>query len=238
MKMSPKLQKFIAVLAENAQYDNSRKDRVKLYLNVLRQDFNAQEIDLAIKTLKSNGVIRKSGLMFGPSTILPIDYPSSPTLTSTPSRHYTEPIYLLELDKKKLKTLESQLSGSQSVQDIYYNRASGTGYVGKKQFKFKNHQPEYRVFAELYTNINKEISREKVLALMGFKESEDLGEQNSADGKKLIIKVSATYEINELAKKIRKRAGLSRNELVMNNGALTLIGNKVKTSPKTTPNRP
>ena len=40
------------------------------------------------------------------------------------------------------------------------------------------------------------------------------------------IASSETYVINEIAKKLRKRTGLTTEQLTVNNGNLTLVGRK------------
>jgi len=122
-------------------------------------------------------------------------------------------MYDIVLDSLTKK--ESNLDIDYSPQ-INYNCKTGTGHTKLKKFKFKNHQPEFRVFAEMYKNINNPIVREKVLQISVCKE---LGEDRK------------TYFINELAKKMRKRTGLTKDDIVNNNGDLTLVAESVENAP-------
>lgn len=104
-------------------------------------------------------------------------------------------------------------------QNISYDQEIGVGYVNGKRFIFKDHQPEYRVFAKLYKKAGHKVEREEILSLMAI----DIG----------TVKSVATYKINELVKKMRIRTGLNNNTIVNNNGNLTLVVNP-KTTPKQT----
>jgi hypothetical protein len=107
---------------------------------------------------------------------------------------------------------------------ISYNEKTGIGHVGNKKFKFKDHKPEYRIFAKLLENINKKLNRYDVLELAHF--YEDGEEPNPAR------KNAETETINAVAKEIRKRTGLNTEQLVMNNGNLTLVGTRhIETAP-------
>lgn len=117
------------------------------------------------------------------------------------------------------------------VPQIHYNKQTGVGFVDGAQFKFKDHQPEYRVFAEMYKQVNNTVPRNEVLALMGLLESENRLGQNE-NSNESVSKTAETYKINELAKKMRKRTRLNKNTLVMNNGNLTLVGKVLETPPK------
>lgn len=101
---------------------------------------------------------------------------------------------------------------------ISYNEKTGIGHVGSKKFKFKDHKPEYRIFAKLYENINKKLNRYDVLELAHFYED---GEDADPTRKN-----AETETINAIAKEIRKRTGLNTEQLVMNNGNLTLVGRR------------
>jgi hypothetical protein len=101
---------------------------------------------------------------------------------------------------------------------ISYNEKTGIGHVGNKKFKFKDHKPEYRIFAKLFENMNKKLNRYDVLELAHFYEEGE--EPNPAR------KNAETETINAIAKEIRKRTGLNTEQLVMNNGNLTLVGKR------------
>lgn len=136
--------------------------------------------------------------------------------------------FKIEIDRKKVAAfLEKQShSGIPDIKDtvpevrdfeIYYSDKTGIGYVNGKRFKFKNNQPEFFVFAELYNNFGESMERKRVLILSKHEETNSDME---------------TYFINELAKKIRTRTGLNIDGLVLNNGCLTLTGIKLKSLPK------
>lgn len=141
-------------------------------------------------------------------------------------------IYEIKIDEKKISHFAQS-----PIPEIYYNCQSGIGFVDGKRFKFKDDQPEFKVFSELYKNINKPLFREKVLRLSNFyKEDEGSDISNiiliGKQKRKKSQYTSATYFINALAKKIRERTGLNINQLVNNNGNLTLVGKRLKNPPK------
>jgi len=136
-------------------------------------------------------------------------------------------IYEIKLNEKEMIFFQQE-----PIPEIHYNSKTGIGFIGLKRFKFKDNQTEYKVFPELYKNINRKVLRKKLLDLIGFTESKELSNQYDSKGNKLIGKQSATYKINELVKKIRKRTGLNTNQLVNNNGNLILVGKKLKIPPK------
>lgn len=115
---------------------------------------------------------------------------------------------------------------SNQIFEVYYNDKTGVGYVNGEKFKFKNNQPEFVVFREMYEDVNNPIPRKKVLELAGCKEeaAPDYGilKRNNA---------IPTYFINRLAKKMRKRTGLNTDGIVNNNGELTLVATKLETVP-------
>lgn len=120
-----------------------------------------------------------------------------------------EKIFNKNLDVSATKA--NNKDGAPSVHEIYYHNETGVGYNNGKRFVFKNHQPEFRVFGEMYKHINHPISRQKVLEIGGCQET---------------LKETETYFINDLAKKMRTRTGLDINQIVNNNGCLTLVGKK------------
>ena len=115
---------------------------------------------------------------------------------------------------------------------ISYDSVSGIGYVNDKRFKFKDDQPEYKIFEKLYKRIGKKLLRKKVLKIMGIQNEEPfLKEPKWIRQKKKDTEVTDTYRINEIVKKIRKRTELTPDELVNNNGNLILRAQKVKNHP-------
>jgi hypothetical protein len=71
----------------------------------------------------------------------------------------------------------------------------------------------------MYKNINQPIPRGAVLKMIGYEET------GSKD-------TMATYKLNEVAKKMRSMTGLNIDEIVNNNGTLTLVGEKLASPPK------
>lgn len=120
--------------------------------------------------------------------------------------------------------------------NISYNTKTGVGYANKR-FKFKNDQKEFSVFAEMYNKVNEPISRQRILELSGYKETgvEGLELLSNNPKRKPAIHTTATYLINELAKKMRKRTGLNKDQIVNNNGELTLVGTKTELLPPKNP---
>ena len=119
--------------------------------------------------------------------------------------------------------------------NIYYNKQTGVGIVDEKKFKFKNRQPEFNVFGELYEKMGQPVRRKEVLALADYDDEDkpDIAGDLFKDTrmKKSGSSTTATYFINELAKKIRSRTGLTPEYLVVSDGDLTLSGNKLEKPP-------
>lgn len=98
---------------------------------------------------------------------------------------------------------------------IHYNPLTGVGWANGKKFKFKDNQPDFKVFGRLYEQMGQPFLQKDIFALTG----------RTAGG-------TSNYFVNELAKKIRERTGLSTHELVLNNGNLTLATLKLEEFPK------
>jgi len=126
-------------------------------------------------------------------------------------------------DRKKFdnfcKQTERQDIGNAGPKGVYYNPNTGVGYAYSKRFKFKNDQPDFSIFAELYKNINHSVSRSEILKMIGY---EEVGTKDTI----------ATYKINEVVKKMRSMTGLNTDQIVNNNGAITLVGEKLSSPPK------
>jgi predicted RecB family nuclease len=125
--------------------------------------------------------------------------------------------------------------GGETVSDlplIDYNETTGKGeVVGKKKFKFKDGSAEYTVFKMLYAKLGKKpskLERLDVLVAGGFYPDH----QQELDP---VRKTAETACINEIAKNIREKTGLNTEELVNNNGSLTLLAlRQDKNPPKVT----
>lgn len=121
-----------------------------------------------------------------------------------------------------------------TIPNVYYNQSTGIGYANDKRFKFKNDQPEFAVFKLMYNKINNPVPRQVVLELAKQEEIEgdDLTKLTKNTKRKTSIHTSSTYFLNELMKEMRERTGLTKDQLVNNNGDFTLVGNKLETPPK------
>lgn len=141
----------------------------------------------------------------------------------------------LEINRKQFKKFyEGTARKEHSSDGIYYDKYTGVGYAYGRRFKFKNDQPEFLIFAEMYDDINRPLARARVLQLANYEKSEDETFEKLSDNpkRKSSSHTSATYFINELAKKMRGMTGLSIDQLVNNNGDLTLVSNKLQNPPK------
>lgn len=118
---------------------------------------------------------------------------------------------------------EKDVIGKKLGIEIFYDKNTGRGYVKGKPFTFKNDQPEYLVFDRMYSNINYPISKEEILELCQYNEDKPRISEHKSEHY-----ASGTYLINNLAKKMRKRIGLTPDQIVLNNGSLTLVGKKLK----------
>ena len=128
------------------------------------------------------------------------------------------------------------------IPNVFYTKSTGIGHANGKRFQFKNYQPEFFVFAELYENMGEPLKRASVLTLSKYKSGDFEGnkiEQDSMMGRKTLEEsaghASETLFINDLAKKIRKRTGLSKDFLVQSMGDLTLLCKKPEFPPQNVP---
>lgn len=125
-----------------------------------------------------------------------------------------------EMYKKYNNKFPNNKTDNKELPRISYNSVTGIGSVDGKPFKFKDHQPEFRVFELLFNKINEKIIRYDVLVATHFYED---GEDINKNKKTL-----ETANINNVAKRIRKITGLSTEQLILNNGNLTLLGKKME----------
>ena len=117
------------------------------------------------------------------------------------------------------KGVKSNPESGKKMASIEYNPITGDGIVNTTSFKFKDHQPEYRLFKLLCEKVNNKIQRYDVLVAIHFYED---GADIEPARKSL-----ETEEINKVVKKIRGKTGLTTKQLVNNNGNVTLLGNIV-----------
>lgn len=145
-----------------------------------------------------------------------------------PSNDNDYGIYEIQIGEKGMKYFIQNL-----IPEIHYNFKTGIGFVDGKRFKFKDDQPEYILFDRLYKQIGKRLLKKEVLKILKVDtEKPFLKEPEWIGRKRKDTEITHTYIINELVKKMRKRTGLNPNELVNNNGNLTLVGKKMKIPPK------
>jgi hypothetical protein len=125
-----------------------------------------------------------------------------------PEDYEWETVYVLEINKEKLDLMYNGLISDDAHDTdriIKYNAASGAGVLRDKKFKFKNHQPEFKLFEQLHGHKNRPVKRSEILEILGIKDSKN-----------------ATLAINALINKIRSRTKLTPQELVLNNGDVIL----------------
>jgi len=115
-----------------------------------------------------------------------------------------ETVYFLLLNEALVESTHNKLFKNEG-RKIRYNPITGVGLLRGKDFKFKDQQPEYFLFKDLYENYNRPVKKEVILKILKHSDS-----------------TAGTLAINDLVKKIRARTGLKPNELVLNNGNITL----------------
>jgi hypothetical protein len=107
-------------------------------------------------------------------------------------------------------------SANEKLPAIEYNTQTGMGRVNNKKFKFKDGTSEYRLFSLLYENIGKKVGRYEVLLATQFYED--------GENQDIARKAAETTNINDVMKTMREKTGLTPDELVNNNGNITLLG--------------
>jgi len=128
------------------------------------------------------------------------------------------------VDKEKLKEHVRILNQPR----IYYDKETARGEVNGVSFRIKKGSPDDKVFVYLCENIGKAMPRMDILRVAKFYETHERPDKTRRN--------SETYLINELAKALRKKTGLTTNSLVNNNGELTLKGILLDL-PQATPNK-
>lgn len=120
-----------------------------------------------------------------------------------------------QLSKIIDKTAENN---TESIAKVYYQEA-GIGTINGEDFKLHT-KIKRNVFGELYKHINKEVSRQKILILIGYYKEDEKPNPG--------YKSVETYKISQFVKELRENTGLNTKQLVNNGGNLTLIGKKAK----------
>lgn len=124
------------------------------------------------------------------------------------------PSIIAVLEKELVSIGTEQKKDTNSRSGIYYNSKTGIGLANGKEFKFKDHQPEFFVFGKLFEQIGEPLKKEDVLKIAKYQGG------------------MATYFINSLVKKIRTKTKLNTRQIVLNNGNITLVGQKLEDFPK------
>ncbi|MDB5260276.1 MAG: hypothetical protein JWN37_507 [Candidatus Nomurabacteria bacterium] len=117
--------------------------------------------------------------------------------------------------KEKPMVVPPQESIGKDIPVITYDPATGDGQVlGGRKFKFKYDGKEFKLFRELYKNINTVIKRYDVVIAIEIYEDGDkpIEAQRSLD----------TEKINRAVTKIREKTGLTPEQLSNNDGNLIL----------------
>lgn len=131
---------------------------------------------------------------------------------------------------KELKNFWNKYNPKSNFAEIYYQKEAGIGTINGQDFKLHT-ELKCRVFGELYDNLNKRVSRQKILELADFDTNAMEIKMTVLKGtqkKKPSIYTSETYFIRDLVKELRKNISLTPKQLVNNGGNLTLIGEKAE----------
>lgn len=228
MTMKDESKLLLKIIAEELQNTGGKNTEVVLYdAELLDNGWNRYNLERAFNKLKSEGVIEHKEVKYAPNSPQPTN-PIHASFTASRTLVYDRLAYVLKVNKSKVKS-----SDSFSVAQVRYNPTNGFGFVNSKKFRFKDDQPEFIVFQELYNDIGASLSRARILKLSKYPQDEDDigGEFTKKTDRESAAHRSETYFINELAKKIRGMTGLNTNQLTLNNGSLTLIGTKLEGSP-------
>lgn len=169
----------------------------------------------ALEQLKSEGVV--------------LDYALEDRTEDVQHNKYVGTLYEFKIakclvDKEKLKEHVRLLDQPR----IFYDRETAKGEVNGIPFRIKKGSDEDKVFSSLCENIRKALPRMDVLRIAKFYEANEKPEKTRRN--------SETYLINEMAKSLRKKTGLTTKTLVNNNGELTLKGILLDL-PQTAPNK-
>lgn len=203
--MPEKARKLLEMLISYAELQNSNE--VMIFDRELSENFTFDELDLAGKFLFDNKFLlnRKiretkfgnlSGNLMHRDEIL-----KSPEYIEGYLGYDDSVVRIYELGNFKLPKAKNN-------SDIEYNEKTGIGSAHGKTFKFKDHQPEFRLFGKLCQNLGEPIKKQAVMEITGFSAR------------------TYSFDISALLTKMRKRTGLGTDELVLNNGNVTLADKK------------
>lgn len=120
-------------------------------------------------------------------------------------------------EERIITKIEKRLAfkGIDSFIRISYDPISGVGYNMTRKFKFKPDSNKKLVFDQLYKKINKRLSRQDILIIIGF--YKDYEKPDSTR------KNQESFVINDIATTIREKTRFTTEQLIMNSGNLTLV---------------
>jgi hypothetical protein len=108
-------------------------------------------------------------------------------------------------------TDQAELKTTNPFLGIYYNSITGIGWSNCKKFKFKDQKPNFILFGKLFERIGNRVAKEEIWDIIGH------------EGNMIAI--------NDVAGELREKTGLNTDELVLNNGNLTLALKKLESPP-------
>lgn len=158
-----------------------------------------------------------------------------PLLVKNPKGIYSEAKKLgCAMPGERQPSQGTPIDKSATLPEVYYHRQSGLGAVNGKRFQFKNSRREFKIFAEMYERIGEPVPRRRVLELLGLQEAADatVDKLMKGLGRKNTEHTLNTIIISEVANSMREKTSLSTNQLVINNGDLTLLARKTEAPPK------
>lgn len=226
--MTNEFKKLLGLITE--ELEHSGGNRITLYEIAL---FNAGLSDTDVRRglgkLAADGlIVKKPEIKYAPNKKQPTN-PMHADFSSAPNDTYDKLVYVLSVDRNKITAAVQKIFAR-----ISYNENTGIGLVNGVRFKFKDDQAEFFVFPKLFERIGETLERETVLRLSHYQKEDGVDLKSvlliKNPKRKTSSYISETYFINELVKKIRKMTGLNTDQLVNNNGNLTLIGEKTITS--------
>ncbi|MEI8061331.1 MAG: hypothetical protein WCG99_03510 [Candidatus Berkelbacteria bacterium] len=102
----------------------------------------------------------------------------------------------------------------------WFNPVTGRGLIKKKKFRLIQGKPNYIIFYALLQSVKQSLKRDKVIKLLDlYPETKNFIPENSA-------------KISQYVKQLRNTTGLTYNDIIQNNGTITLIISIEKRHPK------
>lgn len=127
--------------------------------------------------------------------------------------------YELKIDQPLFNSAIKQLSEFPETAYVnkarlFFNSETGIGYLNGNRFVFKNNRPKYDLFKALYENINTTLPLKEVVKVAKLDKENNLA-----------------YQVNELITDMRRKTGLTKDQLTNNNGNLSLVVEKLDQIP-------